>query len=220
MRIIAGEWGGRQIRAPKGKGTRPTADRVREAWMSAMGPSIPGARVLDLFAGSGALGLECLSRGAREVVFVERARSALRVLRANIEELEAHHRCRVVVGDALTLAGSLEPGAFDLAVADPSYDSGDAGRLVELFRRTPFAGQLWLEHRSRDPIAEGGGGRTRSYGDTALTTLDAPNWDGPTRVPVDLDASLAGPDESDQDPALSDPDGGLPESDPPHDELP
>lgn len=212
MRIIAGEWRGRQIRAPKGKGTRPTADRVREAWMSAMGPSIPGARVLDLFAGSGALGLECLSRGAEEVVFVERARSALRVLRANIEELGAQGRCRVVVGDALTLAGSLEPGMFALALADPPYDSGDAGRLVELFRRRPFAGQLWLEHRNRDPIAEGGGGRTRSYGDTALTTVDAPDWEGPTLVAKELEVPPPDPAEPGNDLAI--PDRDLPSPDP------
>ena len=96
MRIVAGEWRGRQIKAPSGQGVRPTADRVREAWMSAMGPSISGARVLDLFAGSGALGLEALSRGAEEVVFVERARGALSTLRSNIEQLQAGARCTVV----------------------------------------------------------------------------------------------------------------------------
>ncbi|TVR63653.1 MAG: methyltransferase domain-containing protein [Gemmatimonadales bacterium] len=220
MRIIAGEWGGRPIRTPKGKGTRPTADRVREAWMSAMGPSIPGARVLDLFAGSGALGLECLSRGAREVVFVERARSALRALRANIEELGAQDRCRVVVGDALTLAGSLDPGAFELAVADPPYDSGDAGRLVELFRRRPFAGQLWVEHGNRDPIAKSGGGRTRTYGDTALTTLDAPDWEGPTPVPVDPEEAPLDSTGPGQDPPRPGAELDSPHADLPHDESP
>src|SRR5690606_38981504 len=72
VRIIAGSWGGRIIAAPPGRDTRPTADRVREAWMSAVAPELPGASVLDLFAGSGALGLEALSRGAREATFVER----------------------------------------------------------------------------------------------------------------------------------------------------
>lgn len=209
MRIIAGEWGGRPIRAPRGRATRPTTDRVREAWMSAMGPWIPGARILDLFSGSGALGLECLSRGAREVVFVERARPALQALRANIETLGAGDRCRVVVGDALSWAGTLERGAFDLAVADPPYDGGDAGRLVELFRRTPFALQLWLEHGSRDAIALGGGGRTRTYGDTALTVLTSPDAAGD---PDPNDPPPATDPEPQPSPPATDPESGDPDS--------
>jgi 16S rRNA (guanine966-N2)-methyltransferase len=96
MRIIAGRWRGRRLKSVRGRGVRPTSDRVREAWMAAMGPSLEGARVLDLFAGSGALGLEALSRGAGEVVFVERARAALAVLRANVDLLGAHDECTVV----------------------------------------------------------------------------------------------------------------------------
>ena len=81
MRIVAGRWGGRRLKVPKGRAVRPTTDRVREAWMSAAGPDLPDARVLALFAGSGALGLEGLSRGASEAVFVESARAALMALR-------------------------------------------------------------------------------------------------------------------------------------------
>ncbi|NJD20716.1 MAG: 16S rRNA (guanine(966)-N(2))-methyltransferase RsmD, partial [Gemmatimonadetes bacterium] len=83
MRIIAGRWKGHRLKPLKGRDVRPTTDRVREAWMSALGGRMDGLRVLDLFAGSGALGLETLSRGAEHVVFVERSRGSLRTLEAN-----------------------------------------------------------------------------------------------------------------------------------------
>ncbi len=174
MRIIAGKWGGRRIRAPAGRGTRPTADRIREAWMSAMGPSIAGARILDLFAGSGALGLECLSRGASSAVFVERSRGALRELRRNVEELDAGDRVRIIAGDALSYAEGLGPGAFDLALADPPYDGGYAERLLRHFAGVPFAREFWVEHHTSEDVPELPGMRSRRYGDTTLTIVEAP----------------------------------------------
>lgn len=154
--------------------TRPTSDRIREAWMSSLAPRIPGARVLDLFAGSGALGLECLSRGAEEAVFVERSRGALRTLRANIRTLEAEESGRVIQGDALAFVEGLEPHAFDLALADPPYDRGYGARVAQQFLRVPFARELWIEHRTGDPPAPSARTRTRRYGDTSLTILEAP----------------------------------------------
>src|SRR5215218_2705118 len=112
MRIVAGEWGGRRIQAPPGRGTRPTTDRVREAWMSTVAPHLPGARVLDLFAGSGALGLEALSRGAASATFVEQDAKALASLRANLDALGAGEAAAVVKGDALKYARGLAAGAF------------------------------------------------------------------------------------------------------------
>ncbi|MBX6363693.1 MAG: 16S rRNA (guanine(966)-N(2))-methyltransferase RsmD [Gemmatimonadetes bacterium] len=173
MRIVAGRWRGHPIQAPPGRATRPTTDRVREAWMSAMQPYLPGARVLDLFAGSGALGLEALSRGAASATFVERAGGALRALRANIARLGAED-VEVVRGHALAYARALGPRAFDLALADPPYDEPYAAELVELFARTPFARWLWIEHRTKDALPELPGARTRRYGDTALTSIPAP----------------------------------------------
>jgi 16S rRNA (guanine966-N2)-methyltransferase len=173
MRIIAGEWRGRRLEAPGGRSVRPTSDRVREAWMSAMGPSISGARVLDLFAGSGALGLETLSRGAREVVFVERARGALKSLRSNIERLQAGARCTVVQRDAVKFVAGLEEHAFDLAMADPPYDLPVATLLVECFVERPFARELWVEHRTSQELPDVSGLRQRAYGDTTLTTVVA-----------------------------------------------
>lgn len=173
MRIIAGRWKGHGLKVVRAKGVRPTTDRVREAWMSALGAGVVDARVLDLFAGSGALGLEALSRGASSVVFVERARGALSVLRANIELLGASEECTVVDRDVFRfLAGPLED--FDVALADPPYQGGAARRLVERYVQEPFARELWLEHPWRESLALPEGSRTRRYGDTALSTITAP----------------------------------------------
>ena len=149
---------------------RPTTDRVRESWLSAVGGDVVGARVLDLFAGSGALGLEALSRGAAEVVFVERARGAMAVLHANLALLGAEEECTVVGDDVFRYLRS-ERQPFDLSFADPPYQTGDAQRLVDTFGSEPFATELWLEHPWREQLALPANARTRRYGDTALTTL-------------------------------------------------
>jgi 16S rRNA (guanine966-N2)-methyltransferase len=172
VRIIAGRWKGHGLKPLSVKGVRPTTDRVREAWMSALGAEVVDARVLDLFAGSGALGLEALSRGAESVVFVERSRGALGVLRANIELLGAEEECTVVERDVFRyLNGPLAD--FDIALADPPYRRGDAGRLLQRYLDDPFARQLWLEHPWRDTLPLPEGTRTRRYGDTALSTITA-----------------------------------------------
>jgi 16S rRNA (guanine966-N2)-methyltransferase len=171
VRIIAGQWGGRRITAPAGRHTRPTSDRVREAWMSAAQPDLPGARVLDLYAGSGALGLEALSRGAARVTFVERGAPALRALRENVERLGAGDAVTVVREDALRYAESLGEDAFDVAFADPPYGQGLADALTQAYTRVPFAAVLWLEHRATDPLPAGLDARSRRYGDTVLTCM-------------------------------------------------
>ena len=140
--------------------------------MSALGGRVVGARVLDLFAGSGALGLEALSRGASSVVLVERARGALRVVRSNIELLGADSECTVVANDVFQF---LNPPVerFDLALADPPYGGGAASRLVERFLEEPFANELWVEHPWRETLPLPEHARTRRYADTALSTLAA-----------------------------------------------
>jgi 16S rRNA (guanine966-N2)-methyltransferase len=175
VRIIAGSWRGRRLKAPPGRATRPTTDRTREAWMSIVAAEIPGARVLDLFAGSGALGLEALSRGAEHALFVEQAPAALASLKANIAALGAAERAEVVRADALRYAADLEPGAFDLAFADPPYGKGLAEELARLFAQRAFAGLLCIEHGTGDEMPELPGARTRRYGDTLLTFLPAPD---------------------------------------------
>lgn len=138
--------------------------------MSALGPKVVGAAVVDLFAGSGALGLEALSRGAASVVFVERSRGALDVLRSNIELVGAESEAEVRAEDVFRfLEGVVEP--FDIALADPPYAGGEAARLVTLYSARPFAKELWLEHPWREVLPLPDTARTRRYGDTALTTM-------------------------------------------------
>src|ERR671926_416665 len=124
MRIVSGRWRGRLIQAPADQRVRPTADRVREAWMSILQNDIPGARVLDLFAGSGALGLEALSRGASWVDFVELGGRSLKALRRNIDALGAAAETTVHRADAVPFVERLPEGAYDIALADPPYGLG------------------------------------------------------------------------------------------------
>jgi 16S rRNA (guanine966-N2)-methyltransferase len=150
---------------------RPTADRVREAWMSILGGELAGARVLDLFAGSGALGLEALSRGAASATFVELNAPSLTALRQNIAALTVDNLVTVHRGDALRYVERLAGGEFDVALADPPYSTGQGVRLVSLFRQKPFARILSVEHRSDEDLD---GDDTRRYGDTAITFCHAP----------------------------------------------
>lgn len=125
MRIIAGQWRARPIIAPSGIATRPTSDRVREALFSMLTSRLgefAGLAVADLFAGSGALGLEALSRGAGHATFVERERAALAALKANVAKLGASAQSTIVQGDALRLPAGR--GTFDLIFADPPYAPG------------------------------------------------------------------------------------------------
>jgi 16S rRNA (guanine966-N2)-methyltransferase len=173
VRIVAGRWRGRSIKAPAGEVVRPTADRVREAWMSIVAPRLPGARVLDLFAGSGALGLEALSRGAERVDFVEMAPQSLAALRANIAALGAGDaEAAVHRADAVRFVAGLAPGAYDVAFADPPYRLGLAQQLVERWLEAPFATLLGVEHHAREALP--GEGDTRRYGNTAITFFRAP----------------------------------------------
>lgn len=125
IRIIAGQWRGRKLQAPKGHGTRPSSDRVRETLFSMLVSrlgSFEGLRVADLFAGSGILGLEALSRGAADCTFVEHDAEAIRALNANITTLQAGDRCHVQA--ASVFAARPVPAPFDLILCDPPYDTG------------------------------------------------------------------------------------------------
>jgi 16S rRNA (guanine966-N2)-methyltransferase len=176
VRIIAGEWRGRQIVAPAGDSVRPTLDRVREAWMSMVHTSLPEARVLDLFAGSGALGLEALSRGASHVDFVEKDSRTFRVLQENVRALDAGERCtlhraealgylsKVMSAEAVVDSGELR---YDIVFADPPYRKNIAMQLAELWLKRPFATIFGVEHESSEVLPAGGD--TRKYGETSVT---------------------------------------------------
>src|SRR4030095_10454429 len=167
MRIIAGRWRGRTSRAPRDDRVRPTGDRAREAWMSIVQPELPGARVLDLYAGSGALGLEALSRGAESADFVDVATASINAIKENGATLGALERMRIHRGEALRYAQKLDAGAFDIAFADPPYHLGRAPRLPAQWLRVPLANILGIDHDSHEALPEGG--ETRTYGGTAVT---------------------------------------------------
>ena len=175
LRIVAGTYGGRRIDAPQGRGVRPTREKVREAWFSALGPELAGTRVADLFAGSGALGLEALSRGAAFVHFVESDRRAAAVLASNVDALEAGDRAEIVRRDVASfLDGREGRSPFDLALADPPYGSGWPRRLTERLRRTAFARLLCVEHQPGVLDGTEGTVWSRRYGDSALTFVRPP----------------------------------------------
>jgi 16S rRNA (guanine(966)-N(2))-methyltransferase RsmD len=121
MRVIAGRWGGRRLRAPAGEATRPTSDRVREALFSVLGARVEGARVLDLFAGSGALGLEALSRGAADATFVDSAPAAIRAIRDNLSALGGEAEVRRADARRYLGAASAAGRHYDLVFLDPPY---------------------------------------------------------------------------------------------------
>jgi len=140
--------------------------------MSIVGPFLAEARVLDLFAGSGALGLEAVSRGAAVADLVEIAPPSLRAIQRNIEMLGAGDAVRVHRKDALRFVESLDAGAYDVAFADPPYDLGLAPALAEKWLSVPFAGVLGIEHRRDEHLP--GDGERRQYGQTAITFFRRP----------------------------------------------
>jgi len=156
VRIIAGTWRGRPLDAPPGQGTRPTADRVRETLFSILASrlgSFDGLRVADLFAGSGALGLEALSRGAAFATFVEKDSAAAAAIRRNAERLGAAERIRILGGSALALPAS-EP--FDLVFADPPYSVCSGTAAVEAVERAGWlapGGWMSVETSRSDEVA-------------------------------------------------------------------
>ena len=143
--------------------------------MSAIQTEIPGSTVLDLFSGSGALGIEALSRGAAHATFVEQAAPAIRTLKNNIAKLHVDtERTTIVRADAIEFAGAADALAFDLALADPPYNQGFAAELLRLFASRPFARWFWVEHAIGEALPAMAEARTRKYGDTALTSITAP----------------------------------------------
>lgn len=145
MRIVGGRWAGRDLTSPGGR-IRPTAEAVRDQWITLLQDDIRQARILELYAGTGAVGLEALSRGARSVDFIENAPAALHSLKANVAALRAKGKARIFQRDALRFAFMLPPSAYDLVLADPPYGSRQADRLVQRWIEVPFAPVLAIEH--------------------------------------------------------------------------
>jgi 16S rRNA (guanine966-N2)-methyltransferase len=180
MRVVAGRLGGRRLRAPRGRDTRPTSDRVREALFSMLGP-LDGARVLDLYAGSGALAIEALSRGAASATLVERDARAVAVIRTNLDALDlGASEAQVVHGPAAAALrdASRRGDTYDLVLLDPPYrDAATLGR--ELTQALPAVlapnARVVAESDRRSPLDLGLPVlRERRYGDT-LIRIHAPN---------------------------------------------
>lgn len=168
MRITGGRWAGHTLVSPAGR-VRPTAEVVRDAVMEMLAGDLEGARVVDLFAGSGALGLEALSRGARYCDFVENGASALHALKANVAGLRARTRARIYDRDAIPFVERLEAGRYDVALADPPYGSRKLDRVLACWQRVGFSRILVLEHATdHDGIPRG---VRRAFGDTTVTLL-------------------------------------------------
>lgn len=175
MRIIAGKWAGTDLVSPSGR-VRPTAEDVREAWLNALGPDLAKAHVVDLFAGTGALGLEALSRGASYCDFVETSPSALHALKANVARLRLGNHTRIFKKDALSFAaGALairgREYPYEVAFADPPYGSTQLDRLVETWLARPFSRILSVEHASEHHLP--GPCQSRRFGETTVSIYES-----------------------------------------------
>lgn len=181
MRIIAGIHRGRLLAAPTTPGTRPITDRAKQSLFDVLSPRLPGAQVADLFCGTGSLGLECLSRGAREVLFMEADRRVVRLLQQNIEGLHCQAQSRVVAGDVFRLAPAvLSAGSSDIIFLDPPYrylsERADSLRRLGavLGRSLRPGGVLVFRHDASDllPLPGLTSGRLLTYGSMAIELLE------------------------------------------------
>ena len=179
MRIIAGELKGRRLKAPTWEGLRPTSDKLRETLFNIVANRVPGARVLDVFAGTGAIGLESVSRGAAAAVFIESDRRALALIAANVELCAVQDRC-VIIRDTAERALQQPPAGdrFDLIVLDPPDDFEPVAHVVgAAAAHLAPGGWIVVEHARRRAVADAVGlraVRTVLSGDSALTFFEAP----------------------------------------------
>jgi 16S rRNA (guanine(966)-N(2))-methyltransferase RsmD len=176
MRVIAGTARGVPLRVPRDAGTRPVTDRVKETMFGILGERVPGSRALDLYAGSGALGIEALSRGAEHATFVERGRQPLAAIRHNLARTGLEDRATVRAGDVQRFLADAGPGArFDLVFMDPPY--AERAILAPLERIVPLLSpeaDVVVKHfwRTQVPVPAGlARWRERRFGETALTFL-------------------------------------------------
>lgn len=157
MRIIAGKFKGRHLKAVSGSSTRPTGDKIKEAVFHRIGPFFEGGSCLDLFAGSGSLGMEAISRGMDKAIFVDHTNSAIRTIHKNIQLLQIEQQCEVYRNDAfraIQLMGKRNIG-FDLILLDPPYDKMNYGKLLNELEKQHLANDncmIYLEHRPEEEI--------------------------------------------------------------------
>ncbi len=167
MRIVKGKFAGRDLTSPADKRVRPTAEHVRAALLDMLTADVKDARVLDLFAGTGALAIEAISRGAARADFVEFRPASLHALRANIAALRLRECTRVFKKDALPFAASLEPDSYDIAFADPPYESRMLDRVIDSWRVGKFSRILAVEHARSHELPKGS--ERKTFEDSMVT---------------------------------------------------
>lgn len=172
MRIVAGEFAGRHLTSPNDFRVRPTAEKVRVALLNYLRRDLADVSVLDLFAGTGALGLEAMSRGAKRCDFVETRPASLHALKANIALLGVRKRTRVFKRDALPFAAALSAGAYDLCFVDPPYESRMLNRVIEGWQQSHFSPILAVEHSLKHELPPGEW--RREFEDTVVTVYRRP----------------------------------------------
>ena len=148
VRIVGGKFAGRDLTSPNDFRVRPTAEHVRAAVLDLLAGELPDSRVLDLFAGTGALGLEAISRGARSADFVETRPASLHALRANVAALRVRDRTRIFKRDALPFAAALPADSYEIAFVDPPYGSRMLDRVIDSWQQRGFARTLVAEHET------------------------------------------------------------------------
>lgn len=167
LRIVKGKFAGRHLTSPADKRVRPTAEPVRNAVLTLLEPELKGARILDLFAGTGALGLEAISRGARTADFVEFRPASLHALKANVAALHLLDRTRIFKKDAVPFTALLEADRYDIAFCDPPYESKVLDRILEMWKITPFARLLVVEHATSHVLPSGS--MRKNFGEISVT---------------------------------------------------
>jgi 16S rRNA (guanine966-N2)-methyltransferase len=193
VRIIAGAYKGRRLARPRGDTTRPTADRVRIALLDTLMPWLPEARVLDLFAGAGGVGLEALSRGGAHATFVERDARAVAALRANVTALGVERAARVVRDDVQRALRTLgrEGESFDVVFLDPPYDGDDVATTLDALGADLLAdgAVVVAQHLTKRAPAASAGAlvafRTRRFGETTLTFFRAGGYDATSKSGIE-----------------------------------
>lgn len=172
MRVVGGTFAGQDLVSPSDFRVRPTAERVRAALLDLLAADLRDASCLDLFAGTGALGIEAISRGARRCDFVETRPSSLAALKSNVVRFRLKERTRIFRKDALPFAARLGEDAYDLAFCDPPYGSRMLDRVIESWQARRFARVLAVEHAATHPLPKGA--VTRIFDDTAITIYRRP----------------------------------------------
>ena len=167
MRIVGGKFAGRDLTSPADFRVRPTAEHVRSAVLAALEHDLSGARILDLFAGTGALGLEAISRGARSADFVEFRPASLHALKANVAALKVRDNTRIFKRDAVQFAAALGENSYDIAFVDPPYESRQLDLVIRSWEATGFARTLVAEHARTHKLAAGAWRQT--FDDTMVT---------------------------------------------------